>query len=100
MKPIRGREPGVNYEDNIHRILKRLFDEMRRQQCGVKDMAVRAGVSSTSIFHWSRRFVDNRAGGLRRPNAAKLENVEACLNVLGLTLYVGQLKDKSDETID
>lgn len=64
-----------------HPVVMFLFDEMHKQQCGPADMQDRSGVCKATMRGWRTR------------NGAQVQNVEACLNVLGYTLTVGRLPD-------
>ena len=57
-----------------HPLVRRLFEEMNDQHIGMLDMAERSGVNVNTINDWKRRCM---------PSVA---NLEACYNVLGLTL--------------
>lgn len=60
-----------------HRLVHRLWKEMHDQRVSQEDVAERAGVSSSGMRKWRN--------GSRQPN---LNDVEACLNVLGLEITV------------
>lgn len=60
-----------------HRLVHRLWGEMNAQRVSQEDVAERAGVSSSGMRKWRR--------GDRAPN---LNDIEACLNVLGLEVTV------------
>ena len=64
-----------------HPAVRFVFEEMNRQRCGFADMRDRSGVCKETIRSWRTR------------NGAQVQNVEACLNVLGYTLTVGRLPD-------
>ena len=60
-----------------HPLVKRMFEEMARQQIGVLDLAERAGVNPNTLRDWRTRTMPT------------IDNLEACLNVLGLGTSVG-----------
>ena len=70
-----------------HPAVRRLFELMVQQQAMIKTVAQRAGVSSTAMKGWKRKA----CGGQR--TTASIDNIEACLNVLGYTLAVVPKKD-------
>lgn len=57
-----------------HPLVKRLFTEMNRQQLGVLDLAERSGVNKNTLKDWRTRTMPT------------IDNLEACLNVLGLEM--------------
>lgn len=63
---------------SAHPLVRRLYEEMRRQKMGVTDLAERTGVHRKTICRW------------RRDRSPNLVNVEACLNAFGLELAVRQ----------
>jgi hypothetical protein len=69
---------------SLHPVVKRLFVEMNEQQCTDKLMAKRSGVNNWTISAWRHRTIPN------------VRNIEACLNVLGLELYVRQRRYEGD----
>jgi DNA-binding phage protein len=59
---------------------------MDRQQIGILDMAERAGVNKNTVKDWKTRAVPS------------IDNLQACLNVLGLRLTVTRSgRQKDDE---
>ena len=60
--------------DRVHPLVKTLFREMNRQYIGILDMSERSGVNRNTINDWKRRSIPS------------IHNLEACFNVLGLTL--------------
>lgn len=64
-----------------HPLVRRLFAEMARQQIGVLDMAERAGIGEHTMKNWRTR------------STPKIDSLEACFNVLGLTLTPVWRKD-------
>lgn len=67
--------------DKAHPLVRRLFEEMNRQQLGVLDLAERAGVNKNTLRDWRTRTVPT------------IDNLEACLNVLGLELTTRPRRD-------
>lgn len=64
-----------------HPIVRRLFVEMNAQRIGVLDMSERSGINKNTFKDWRTRTVPT------------LDNIDACLNVLGLELAVRERKD-------
>lgn len=60
--------------NGVHPLVKTLFREMNRQHLGMLDMSERSGVNRNTINDWKRRSIPS------------IHNLEACYNVLGLTL--------------
>ena len=60
--------------ERAHPLVRRLFDEMNHQCIGVLDLADRSGLNKNTISDWRYHTI---------PNVA---NLEACYNVLGMTL--------------
>lgn len=69
----------------VQPIVRRLFEEMNEQCIGICDMADRAGISKHTIHEWRKRC---------NPTVV---NIEACFNVLGLTLAVKRHKSQEEE---
>lgn len=65
-----------------HPLVRRLFEEMNAQRIGVLDMSERSGVNRNTLRDWRGRTVPT------------IDNIEACFNVLGLTLTVGRYRDR------
>lgn len=59
-----------------HPLVRKLIEEMNKQQIGLLDMADRSGVNKNTIKDWRTRTVPT------------IDNIEACLNVVGLRLAV------------
>lgn len=76
-----GRYKRVSVPDSAHPLVKRLFAEMASQQCTLTVMSDRSGVNINTLKNWRTR------------TAPLVENIEACLNVLGLELTVKERKD-------
>lgn len=64
-----------------HPLVKRMFEEMARQQIGVLDLAERAGVNPNTLRDWRTRTMPT------------IDNLEACLNVLGLEMATRPRRD-------
>lgn len=64
--------------ESTHPVVRRLFEEMNHQQIGLLDMAERSGVNKNTLKDWRIRTVPT------------VDNIEACFNVLGLTINVKQ----------
>jgi transposase-like protein len=67
--------------EKAHPLVRRLFAEMTYQQIGVLDMAERAGLGEHTLKHWRTR------------STPKVDSLEACFNVLGMTLTPVRRKD-------
>lgn len=59
-----------------HPFVRRLFEEMNRQQVSIWDLSEKSGVAVVSIRQWRTAF------------SPRLTNIEACLRVLGLNLKI------------
>lgn len=64
-------------------IVRFLIDEARAQSVVQRELAAASGVSMGTLRAWNSN---------RRQRGARLADVEACLNVLGLTLSVAPLR--------
>lgn len=67
--------------ENVHPVVQRLYAEMNDQQATQVDVCERSGVCGHAIRDW------------RRHGNPTLLDLEAVLNVLGLTLSVKVLKE-------
>lgn len=61
---------------NVHPLVRKLFEDMNREQIGILDMSERSGVNKNTINDWKKRSVPNIA------------NLDACFSVLGRKLHV------------
>lgn len=68
------QERRVKDAPNGHPLVRMLIQEMNRQKKGVTELCLEAGVSTGSFPRW------------RKLSAPELPSIEACFNVLGLTL--------------
>ena len=68
--------------DKAHPLVRKLFAEMNRQQIGVLDMAQKSGVNKNTLKDWRTRTVPS------------VDNLSACLGVLGLELKIGMARDE------
>lgn len=59
---------------NVHPLVRRLFEEMNREQIGILDMAKRSGVSPNTLNDWKRR------------SNPQIQNLDACYAVLKMEL--------------
>lgn len=66
----------ISVPERLHPTVKRLFVEMNAQCVGPLDMADRSGVNKNTFKDWRTRSVPT------------VDNLDACLNVLGLELAV------------
>lgn len=64
-----------------HPIVRVLFAEMNHQQIGVLDLSDRSGVNRNTLRSW------------RTKTTPTVDNIEACLNVVGLRLNVERIKE-------
>lgn len=64
-----------------HPLVKRLVDEMNRQQIGLLDMSERSGVNKNTLKDWRTRTVPT------------VDNLNACFTVLGMELSVRHAKN-------
>lgn len=62
--------------EKAHPLVRRLFEEMNRQQIGVLDMSVRSGVNKNTFKDWRVRTVP------------RVPDLDACFGVLGMELKV------------
>ena len=69
----------VKIPTNAHPAVRRLFAEMNTQQCSQNTMAERSGVNKNTFKDWKNRTVPT------------VDNLESCLNVLGLSLSVKEM---------
>lgn len=73
---------GYNYEIvNNNRIVRYLFRRMEQEKISIKTMAWKSGYTGSTISNWRYRSMP------------RIDSIEACLNVLGLTLAVVKKKD-------
>lgn len=68
---------------SAHPLVRRLFEEMNRQQIGVLDVAERAGINKNTFRSW------------RTKHAPTIDNLDACFNVLGLELTLKRTKEQN-----
>ncbi len=71
----------LSIPEKAHPLVRQLIKEMNHQRIGLTDMAERAGVSRRTFAGWRIRHT---------PRIAELE---ACYNVLGLTLVPRRIQD-------
>ncbi|QIG67446.1 hypothetical protein EVB39_117 [Rhizobium phage RHph_TM3_3_9] len=64
-----------------HPLVRLLFEKMNHEQIGVLDMAERSGVNKNTLKDWRTR------------TAPTVDNIEACFNVVGLTLTVKRIPE-------
>lgn len=68
--------------DRAHPLVRKMFEHMNHQQIGVLDLSDRSGVNKNTIRDWRTRTVPT------------IDNFEACLNVLGLQVFIKNLPDE------
>lgn len=66
----------LSVPDHAHPLVRTLFKEMNHQQIGVLDMADRSGVNKNTLRDWRTRTIPT------------VDNIQACLSVLGMRLKV------------
>ncbi|MFP5078257.1 hypothetical protein ACLE20_13195 [Rhizobium sp. YIM 134829] len=71
----------LSIPSRAHPLVKRLFEEMNRQQLGVFDMADRVGINASTIKAWRVR------------TNPTIDSLQACFNVLGLELKIRRLSE-------
>lgn len=67
---------------NVHPLVRRLFEEMNREQIGILDMAKRSGVNKNTLTDWKAR------------SNPQIQNLDACFAVLGMELNVRAKRDE------
>lgn len=81
---MRERYTRVSIPERCHPLVRRLFIEMQKQRIGVLDMAERAGVNKNTLRDW------------RTSTIPRVADLEACFNVLGLSIQVRKLRSTPD----
>lgn len=71
----------LSVPEKAHPTVRYLFTEMNYQQIGLLDMAERSGVNKNTLKDWRTRTVPT------------VDNLEACLTVLGCELRIGRKRD-------
>lgn len=72
----------LHIPEKAHPLVRSLFKEMNHQQIGLLDMAERSGVNKNTFKDWRTRTVPT------------VDNLEACLSVLGCELRIGRKRDE------
>ena len=67
---------------NVHPLVRRLFEEMNREQIGILDMSKRSGVNKNTLNDWKAR------------SNPQIQNLDACFAVLGMELNVRAKRDE------
>lgn len=67
--------------ERAHPLVRRLFAEMNEQQCSQQTMSERSGINKNTFRSWRTKAVP------------RLDDLEACLNVLGLELAIQPTKE-------
>lgn len=67
--------------ERAHPLVRRLFAEMNEQQCSQQTMSERSGINKNTFRSWRTKAVP------------RLDDLEACLNVLGLELTIQPTKE-------
>jgi hypothetical protein len=73
----------VEIPTNAHPLVCLLFETMRERRITVQEVADRSGVHRDTLRDWRKR------------HCATVENLEACFNVVGMTLQPVPLTDKA-----
>ena len=67
--------------ERAHPLVRRLFTEMNEQQCSQQTMSERSGINKNTFRSWRTKAVP------------RLDDLEACLNVLGFELTIQTTKE-------
>ena len=67
--------------ERAHPLVRRLFTEMNEQQCSQQTLSERSGINKNTFRSWRTKAVP------------RLDDLEACLNVLGLELTIQPTKE-------
>jgi transcriptional regulator with XRE-family HTH domain len=67
--------------ERAHPLVRRLFAEMNEQQCSQQTLSERSGINKNTFRSWRTKAVP------------RLDDLEACLNVLGLELTIQPTKE-------
>jgi len=67
--------------DRAHPLVRQMFDEMNEQQCTQATMSERSGINKNTFRSWRTKAVP------------RIDDLEACLNVLGLEIVIRPIKD-------
>ena len=67
--------------DRAHPLVRQMFDEMNEQQCSQQTMSERSGINKNTFRSWRTKAVP------------RIDDLEACLNVLGFEIVVRPIKD-------
>lgn len=68
--------------DLAHPLVRQMFAEMNEQQCSQQTMSERSGINKNTFRSWRTKAVP------------RIDDLEACLNVLGLKIVIRPIKDK------
>lgn len=71
----------MSIPQHTHPLVRKLFEEMNRQQIGPIDMSDRSGINKNTFKDWRTR------------TAPTIDNLDACFNVLGFELSVRRASD-------
>ncbi|MEN9717596.1 MAG: hypothetical protein RIQ99_474 [Pseudomonadota bacterium] len=64
---------------HAHPLVRKLFAEMNSQEFSITKLQDRTGIKKDTIMRW------------RSKNTPRIGDLEACFNVLGKTLYIGNM---------
>ena len=67
--------------ERAHPLVRRLFAEMNEQQCSQQTLSERSGINKNTFRSWRTKAVP------------RLDDLEACLNVLGFELAIQPTKE-------
>ena len=67
---------------HAHPLVRKLFEEMNKQQIGVVDLAERCGVNKNTISGWRKKSIPN------------IINIEACFSVLGMEVSLTKKREE------
>ena len=65
--------------EHAHPLVRELFAEMNSQECSIAQLQDRTGIKKDTIMRW------------RNKNTPRIGDLEACLNVLGKRLCIGNV---------
>lgn len=68
-----------------HPLVRALYEEMHKQKVTDADMVERTGINKNTFKDWRTRTVP------------RVHDIEACFNVLGLTLKPAKIKEEKHE---
>ena len=67
---------------HAHPLVRRLFEEMNKEQIGVVDISERSGVNKNTISGWRKKSIPS------------IINIEACFSVLGMEVSLTRKREE------